>query len=65
MCAVEVPKEQEKHLADGKTSSAKKAIPKNENDQTVPTPPWNLPEGDHTEVLDNEGHRNTLNKKPS
>lgn len=63
MGSVEVPKEQEKHLADGKTANVKKAPDEKGKEDAVPTQPWNLPEGDHTEVLDNEGHRNTLNKK--
>ncbi|MFM6927526.1 MAG: hypothetical protein ACKOX6_03640 [Bdellovibrio sp.] len=39
-----------------KDSNQKKA-----EENSEPKDPWNYPEGNKTEVLDDEGHRNTIN----
>ena len=52
-----------KELPDDVLNEAEDKAPEDPKDKDLPKPPakWELREGDKTEVLDTEGHRNRLN----
>ena len=50
-----------KAVAGEQPSGAKEANQKKAEENMGRKDPWNYPEGNKTEVLDDEGHRNTIN----